>query len=208
MASTRGLVVDDHTYMRAAMVDCLQQAGLEPVLDADTLAAAREIAAGPPVGLVVLDLRLPDGSALEIIPTLRATGARVLCFTSADDGYSVRSAYAAGASGYLLKSAAHDTVTHAVREVLAGRVYADPTVAALLVQGVQEAPKGDGTPLTRREISVLELVAEGLSNPEIAERLAIAPLSVKSHLARIGRKLGVGDRTQMVTAAMRAEVLR
>lgn len=208
MASTGGLVVDDHTYMRAAMVACLQEAGLSPVLDTDSLAAARELATGTPLALVVLDLRLPDGSGLDVIPALRATGARVLCFTSADDGYSVRSAYAAGASGYLLKSATHDTVLHGVREVLAGRVYADPTVAALLVQGVQEAPRGDGTPLTRREISVLELVAEGKSNPEIAEQLGIAPLSVKSHLARIGRKLGVGDRTQMVTAAMRAEVLR
>lgn len=95
-----------------------------------------------------------------------------------------------------------------LREVLAGRVYADPTVALLLVQGVQEAPLTDGTPLTDREVGVLRLVAEGLTNVEIADRLSLAPLSVKSHLARIGRKLGTGDRTQMVAAAMRSDVLR
>lgn len=203
-----GLVVDDHTYMRSAMVGCLGGLGVDRVRDVATLADARAAVLTEPVDIIVLDLRLPDGSALEVIPTLRSSGARVLCFTSADDGYSVRSAYAAGASGYLLKSAPHDTVEQAVREVLAGRVYADPTVAMLLVQGVQEAPLGDGSPLTRREVAVLELVADGRSNPEIADELGIAPLSVKSHLARIGRKLGTGDRTQMVAAAMRAEVLR
>jgi DNA-binding NarL/FixJ family response regulator len=204
----KGLVVDDHTYMRSAMVACLTEIGVDSVREVATLADARGAVVAEPVDIIVLDLRLPDGSALEVIPTLRSSGARILVFTSADDSYSVRSAYAAGASGYLLKSAAHDTVEQAVREVLGGRVYADPTVAMLLVQGVQEAPLGDGSPLSRREIAVLELVAAGHSNPEIAAELGIAPLSVKSLLARIGRKLGTGDRTQMVAAAMRAEVLR
>lgn len=208
MAARGGLVVDDHTFMRASFRECLTQLGLEPVLEAASLAEARQVLQHHVPELAVVDLRLPDGLAFDLVGLLKRSGARVMTVTSADDGYSVRSAYAAGASGYLLKSASHSTVMTGLREVLAGHVYADPTVATLLVQGVQEAPLTDGTPLTDREVSVLRLVAEGLTNVEISERLGIAPLSVKSHLARIGRKLGTGDRTQMVAAAMRSEILR
>ena len=208
MTPIGGLVVDDHTFMRTSFRDCLGHLGLDPVLEASTLAEARQVLLHHVPRLAVVDLRLPDGLAFDLVAALKRAGSRVATVTSADDGYSVRSAYAAGASGYLLKSAPHDTVMVGLREVLAGRVYADPTVAMLLVQGVQEAPLTDGTPLTDREIAVLKLVADGLTNVEISDRLGIAALSVKSHLARIGRKLGTGDRTQMVAAAMRSDVLR
>lgn len=208
MTPTGGLVVDDHTFMRASFRGCLTDLGLDPVMEAASLAEARRVLSHSVPLLAVVDLRLADGLAFELVGTLKRLGSRVVTITSADDGYSVRSAYAAGASGYLLKSASHDTVMTGLREVLAGRVYADPTVALLLVQGVQEAPLTDGTPLTDREVAVLRLVADGLTNVEIGSRLGIAPLSVKSHLARIGRKLGTGDRTQMVAAAMRSDVLR
>lgn len=203
-----GLVVDDHTFMRASFRDCLVRLGLNPVHEAASLAEARDLLADVTPELAVVDLRLPDGMAYDLVTALKRAGTRVCTVTSADDGYSVRSAYAAGASGYLLKSASLETVMTGLREVMAGRVYADPTVAMLLVQGVQEAPLTDGTPLTERELGVLRLVADGLTNVEVAEKLGLAPLSVKSHLARIGRKLGTGDRTQMVAAAMRSDLLR
>lgn len=208
MPPTGGLVVDDHTFMRASFRECLTRLGLEPVQEAATLAAALQVLQHTIPQLAVVDLRLPDGMAFDLVATLRRAGSKVVTVTSADDGYSVRSAYAAGSSGYLLKSASVETVMAGLREVLQGRVYADPTVAMLLVQGVQEAPLSDGTPLTDREVSVLKLVADGLTNVEIGTELGIVPLSVKSHLARIGRKLGTGDRTQMVAAAMRSDLLR
>lgn len=208
MTPIGGLVVDDHTFMRASFRECLTRLGLDPVHEVATLAGARQVLQHTVPELAVVDLRLPDGLAFDLVTALKRAGSRVVTVTSADDGYSVRSAYAAGSSGYLLKSASQETVMTGMREVLAGRVYADPTVAMLLVQGVQEAPLTDGTPLTDREIAVLKLVADGLTNVEISAQLGIAALSVKSHLARIGRKLGTGDRTQMVAAAMRSEVLR
>ena len=87
--------------------------------------------------MAVVDLRLGDGTARSSCPDLKAMGTRVLVFTSADDAYSVRAAYAAGASGYVLKSADHAMVLRAVQDVLAGRVHVDPSVAGLLVAGVQ-----------------------------------------------------------------------
>jgi DNA-binding NarL/FixJ family response regulator len=87
-------------------------------------------------------------------------------------------------------------------------IHVDSSVAALLVAGVQGAPKGGGAQLTVREIDVLKLAADGLSNNQIADRLAVTALAAKGHFVRIGRKLSAHDRTQMVAEAMRADLLR
>jgi DNA-binding NarL/FixJ family response regulator len=208
MEPSGGIVVDDHTFMRQAVRECLAELGIEPVREASSLSDGRVLVAEFTPRIAVLDLRLDDGSSLELVSTLKNAGSRVMVLSSADDGYSVRSAYAAGALGYLMKSAPSETVMHGLREVLAGRIYADPSVAMLLVQGVQVETPPEATALTEREIAVLRLVAAGRSNAEIGEELDIPALSVKSHLNRIGRKLGTGDRTEMVAAAMRADVLR
>ena len=208
MQPAGGLVIDDHTFMRSAMRDCLTQLGVAPIREASSLTDGRVLVAESTPQIAVLDLRLDDGTSLELVSQLKSDGARVMVMSSADDGYSVRSAYAAGASGYLMKSAPVETVMHGLREVLAGRIYADPSVAMLLVQGVQVEAPTESTALSSREIDVLRLVADGCSNAEIGEQLDIPPLSVKSHLSRIGRKLGASDRTQMVAAAMRADLLR
>jgi two-component system nitrate/nitrite response regulator NarL len=205
----RGLVVDAHTYMRRAVRDCLTEVGATDVAECDDLAGARaEVQRHGAPELVVLDLRLSDGSGLDLLSELTAVGSKAVVFTSANDGYSVRSAYAAGACGYVLKSAPHATVIDALRRVLADEVHVDPTIAGLLVAGVQHAPHGGGQPLTSRELDVLRLAAEGMSNNEIADQLALTALAVKGHLVRIGRKLGANDRTHMVAEAMRADLLR
>ncbi|GAB3280683.1 regulatory protein, luxR family [Saccharopolyspora kobensis] len=100
-------------------------------------------------------------------------------------------------------------VTDGVRRVLDGGVYADPSVAPVLAAGTR-VPGTDNTPreLSGREVEVLQLVADGRSNKEIGEALNLSALTVKSHLSRIGRKLGTGDRAQMVALAMRAGVIR
>jgi DNA-binding NarL/FixJ family response regulator len=119
----------------------------------------------------------------------------------------VRTAYAAGAAGYLLKSSDHDAVVQALRDVLSGRVHVDPAVAGLLVAGVQSAPASAGKELSSRELSILWLASEGLSNAAIGEQLGITALAVKGHFVRMGRKLGATDRTAMVAEAMRAGLL-
>ena len=115
----------------------------------------------------------------------------------------------AGAQGYLLKSASPSVVSDGVRRVLDGGVYADPSVASLLAAGLRGGPSESGVAdLSAREIEVLRLVADGKSNKQIGETLSLSALTVKSHLARIARKLGTGDRAEMVALVMRAGIIR
>ena len=206
------LVVDDHPLLREAIAARLRSMGAGTVHEAASVAEARARAqANGPCDLAILDLGLPDGSGLDLVTELRVAraGTGSWCSPSSDDPYAVRSAFQAGAQAYLLKSASPAVVTDGVKRVLDGGVYADPTVAPLLATGTR-VPGTDNTPreLSAREVEVLQLVADGQSNKEIGEALSLSALTVKSHLSRIGRKLGTGDRAQMVALAMRAGVIR
>ena len=205
------LVVDDHPLLREAIATRLSQMGAGTVHEAATVAEARARAlASGPCDLAILDLGLPDGSGLDLVGELRSLGwPRIVVLASSDDPFAVRSAFQAGAQAYLLKSASPSIVTDGVRRVLDGGVYADPNVAPMLAAGTR-VPGTDNTPreLSAREVEVLQLVADGRSNKEIGEALNLSALTVKSHLSRIGRKLGTGDRAQMVALAMRAGVIR
>jgi len=201
------LVVDDHALLREAVVSRLVTMGAGTVHEAASVAEARARAliCGP-CDLAILDLTLPDGSGLDLVGELRAQGwPRIVVLASSDDPNSVRAAFQTGAQAYLLKSASPAVVTDGVRRVLDGGVYADPKLAS----GTRVA-ETDNNPrdLSAREVEVLQLVADGQSNEEIGKALCLSALTVKSHLSRIGRKLGTGDRALMVALAMRAGVIR
>jgi DNA-binding NarL/FixJ family response regulator len=205
------MVVDDHPLLRESMVARLRAMGAAEVVEAASIAEARARAnAIGPCDLCILDLGLPDGNGLDLLGELRAEGwTRLVVLSAADDPYSVRAAFVAGAQGYLLKSASPAVVSDGVRRVLDGGVYADPSVASLLAAGLRGGPADSGvSDLSAREIEVLRLVADGKSNKEIGEALNLSALTVKSHLARIARKLGTGDRAEMVALVMRAGVIR
>lgn len=206
------MVVDDHPLVRESMVNRLRVMGAREVVEAATIGEARARAnVSGPRELCVLDLGLPDGSGLDLLADLRAAGwQRLVVLSAADDPYSVRAAFVAGAQGYLLKSASPVVVADGVRRVLDGGVYADPSVASLLAAGLRgNGPVETGvSELSGREIEVLRLVADGQSNKQIGDELGLSALTVKSHLARIARKLGTGDRAEMVALAMRAGVIR
>jgi DNA-binding NarL/FixJ family response regulator len=204
------MVVDDHPLVRESMVTRLRAMGARDVIEAASIAEARARAASGARDVCVLDLGLPDGSGLELLADLRSAGwTKLIVLSAADDPYSVRSAFVAGAQGYLLKSASPHVVVDGVRRVLDGGVYADPSVASLLAAGLRGGPVGEGiNELSGREVEVLKLVADGQSNKQIGELLGLSALTVKSHLARIARKLGTGDRAEMVALAMRAGVIR
>ena len=207
----RALVVDDHPLLREPIVSRLRAMGATEVYEAASVAEARARAnATGPCELCILDLGLPDGNGLDLLAELRAAGwTRLLVLSAADDPYSVHAAFGAGANGYLLKSASPAVVSDGVRRVLDGGIYADPSVASLLAAGLRGGPSEGGvSDLSAREIEVLRLVAEGMSNKAIGEALNLSPLTVKSHLARIARKLGTGDRESMITACFRAGILR
>lgn len=213
-SETRGfsaMVVDDHPLVRESMVSRLRAMGAREVAEAASAGEARARAhASGPRELCVLDLGLPDGSGLDLLAELRSAGwQRLVVLSAADDPYTVRAAFVAGAQGYLLKSASPLVVADGVRRVLDGAVYADPSVASLLAAGLRGGPVDSGVgDLSGREIEVLRLVSDGQSNKQIGEQLGLSALTVKSHLARIARKLGTGDRAEMVAMAMRGGVIR
>lgn len=205
------MVVDDHPLVREAMVNRLRSMGARTVIEAASAAEARARAhASTPCDLCVLDLGLPDGSGLDLLADLKAAGwPRLVVLSAADDPYSVRAAFVAGAQGYLLKSASAGTVDNGMRRVLDGGVYADPGVASMLAAGLRGTSVSSGVAeMSGREVEVLRLVSEGRSNKEVGDVLGLSALTVKSHLARIARKLGTGDRAEMVAMAMRAGVIR
>ena len=206
------LVVDDHPLVREAIAGRLRSVGARDVVEAASYAEARARARSMPSDLAIIDLRLPDGSGLELLAELRGAGwTQLIVLSVADDPYSVRAAFVAGAQGYLLKSAGAGTLTDGLRRVLDGGVYADPSVASVLALGIRGAVgSGEGLSgeLSAREVEVLRLVADGRSNKEIGNKLSLSALTVKSHLAHIARKLGTGDRAGSVAVAMRASVFR
>ncbi len=210
-AGFTAMVVDDHPLVRESMVARLTAMGAREIVEAASCAEARARArASGPRDLCVVDVGLPDGSGLDLLAELRSAGwPRLVVLSAADDPYSVRAAFVAGAQGYLLKSASPVVVADGVRRVLDGGVYADPSVASLLAAGLRNGPTNEGVgELSGREVEVLRLVADGRSNKEIGDELGLSALTVKSHLARIARKLGTGDRAEMVALAMRAGVIR
>ena len=205
------MVVDDHPLVRESMVARLRAMGAREVAEAATAGEARARAhASGPRELCLLDLGLPDASGLDLLSDLRSAGwPRLVVLSAADDPYSVRAAFVAGAQGYLLKSASGSVVVDGVRRVLDGGVYADPAVASLLAAGLRGGPADSGVAeLSGREIEVLRQVSDGRSNKQIGDELGLSALTVKSHLARIARKLGTGDRAEMVAMAMRGGVIR
>ena len=205
------MVVDDHPLVRESMVARLRLMGAREVVEAATVGEARARASlSGPRELCVLDLGLPDGSGLDLLADLRAAGwQQLVVLSAADDPYSVRAAFMAGAQGYLLKSASARILADGLQKVLDGGVYADPSVASLLAAGLRTGPTDTGvSELSGREIEVLRLVSDGQANKQIGERLGLSALTVKSHLARIARKVGTGDRAEMVAMAMRAGVIR
>ncbi len=211
-APIRVLVVDDHELVRAGLRAMLSaHSDIEIVAEAGTGAQALGMARAHRPDVVLLDARLPDIGGAEVCRRLRQNhpATVVAMLTTYSDDELVRDCVRAGAQGYLLKSASPIVVADGVRRVLDGGVYADPSVASLLAAGLRGGPSESGVAdLSAREIEVLRLVADGKSNKQIGETLSLSALTVKSHLARISRKLGTGDRAEMVALAMRSGVIR
>ena len=203
----RVLVADDHAVVRAGIVALLSaEPGIEVVGEAVDGEQAVELALALRPHLVVMDVRMPrlTGDAATARIRQQADEVRVLVLTTYESDASILSAIEAGASGYLLKAAPADELIAGVRSIAAGEVALTPAIAAQLVARVREpAP----AVLTPRETEVLRLVAAGLSNRAIGERLFVGEATVKTHLLRAFEKLGVNDRTRAVTLAMERGLL-
>jgi two-component system, NarL family, response regulator NreC len=205
-APIRVLIVDDHAVVRTGIKLMLAaEPDIEPVAEAGTRREAIFAARSAKPDVILLDVVMPDGSGLESIPQLlhEQPEAKVLVLSMQDDPRYVREAFAAGASGYVLKEAADTEVVAAVREVAGGGRYVNPELGARLVAADAEAAKlADEDPLSDREREVLRLLALGHTNQEIAKQLYISVRTAETHRAHIMQKLRLQTRADLVAYAL------
>jgi DNA-binding NarL/FixJ family response regulator len=206
--SVEVLLVDDQELVRTGLRSILDRHDdIEVVGEADDGERAVEASARLRPDLVVMDIRMPGMDGLEATRRLVSQAGhapRVLVLTTFDLDEYVYEALRAGASGFMLKGAPADQLVHAVRVVADGEALISPSVTRRLLDEFAGRPRVDAAPpaaleeLTARERDVLDLMAKGLSNPEISEELVVTPATVKTHVAHILMKLGVRDRVQAV----------
>ncbi len=191
----RLMLVDDHPIVREGLRAYLaQQAGLNVVAEAGSIAGALEQLKEAKPDLILLDVRLEGENGLTLLAELRRRESlvRVLLLTSFLDEDYLREALRLGASGYLLKRAGQGALVDGIRSALRGERALDPAAAALL-PGLPDDPLQQLTP---RELEVLTLLAEGLSNKALAKRLNVGEKTVKTHVSSLLAKLSLKDRTQ------------
>ncbi|MFD7426236.1 response regulator [Streptomyces sp. NPDC059818] len=210
---TRVLVVDDQFLIRAGLVGLLRAApGIEVVGEAADGAEAVEQAAATCPDVVLMDIRMPGISGITATERIlaEADGAgpppRILVLTTFDLDEYVYAALRAGASGFLLKDAGPERLLAAVAAVAGGDTLIAPSVTRRLIEALAPQcrtaePPADLTALTAREVEVLRLIAQGLSNTDIADHLFISEATVKTHLNRTMSKLDLGSRAQAVVLA-------
>jgi DNA-binding NarL/FixJ family response regulator len=195
----RVLVADDHPVVRAGLASVLvQQQGLELVAEAEDGARAVALYRERRPDVCLMDLRMPVMDGVEAIRTIitESPAARILALTTYEGDADIRRALEAGARGYLLKDMLLTDVVWAVREVYSGKRVIPSAVAARLAEFPVRSD------LTEREAEVLELVAKGLSNKDVARVIGRTDETVKIHLKNVFAKLDVADRTEAVTVAI------
>ena len=208
----RVVLCDDHGVVRSGLRRILDaEDDLEVVGESGTVREAVTLAASLLPDVFVMDLGLPDGSGIdataEVVRVSPTT--RVLVLTVHDDIAYLRRAFEAGAVGYLVKEAADIELVQAVRQVASGKQYVHPTLGAALL--APDAPParlgGPGGDLSDRELEVLKMMALGLTNTEIGQRLFVSVRTVETHRSHIHQKLNVRNRAELVRRAKEAGLL-
>jgi len=204
----RVFLLDDHEVVRAGLKTFLESSGDIEVVGESALAS--EAAARIPAlrtNVAILDARLPDGSGIEVCRIVRAVdpSIRALILTSYDDDEALFAAIMAGASGYILKEATGQDLIGAVHHVAAGHSLIDPVLTERVLDRVRNGPEKapELADLTEQELKLLELVAEGLTNRQIGERMFLAEKTVKNYVSTMLGKLGLERRTQAAVLASR-----
>jgi DNA-binding NarL/FixJ family response regulator len=208
----RVLLGDDHTLVREGLRRYIESTdGIEVVGEASTGAEMVALAKETDPDIVVLDIRMPvmDGIEAARLISEQVPGTRVVMLTAYDDRHFVVEAVRAGAKGYVLKSKDAEHLLQAVRLVHDGHMVIDPELVVALADELAVAKDRDvgAETLTEREVEVLQLLAFGYTNRDIAGRLFISPDTVKTHLEHIYQKLGANDRTAAVAEAMRRRLI-
>jgi two-component system response regulator DevR len=202
----RVFLLDDHEIVRRGLKDLLELEGDIQVVGESALAeeAERRIPALRP-HVAVLDARLPDGSGVDVCREIRSRDPNiaVLILTSYDDEEALFAAIMAGAAGYLLKQIRGNDLVDAVRRVAAGQSMLDPAVTQRVLTRLREGSKEDKAlaPLTDQERKILDHIAEGMTNRQIAEAMFLAEKTVKNYVSSLLAKLGMQSRTQAAVFA-------
>jgi DNA-binding NarL/FixJ family response regulator len=204
----RVFLLDDHEVVRRGLADLLQAEGdIEVVGESGSaVEATHRIPAHRP-DVMILDARLPDGNGIDVCRDVRAVDPTIkgLILTSYEDDEALFAAIMAGAAGYVLKQIRGTDLVDAVRRVAAGQSLLDPAVTAQVLERIRtgiEEPK-ELKALTDQERRILEYIAEGLTNHEIAQRMFLADKTVKNYVSSVLAKLGLERRTQAAVLATR-----
>ena len=204
----RILIADDHAIVREGQRALIEtEPGMQLVGEAENGVEAVHMARTLQPDVILIDLRMPRKGGLQAIGEIRAQNAdaRILVLTSFSEDETVYAAIKAGALGYLLKDASPQEILRAIREVYRGEPSMPPLIAHKLMSELQRTSDLPLTkdPLTGRELEILKVVAQGLPNQEIAERLVISERTVRTHVSNILAKLHLANRTQAALYALR-----
>ena len=205
----RVLVVDDHALHRDGIRQILgQQPDIQVAGEAESAELALVLVNQLHPSVVLMDIRLPGMNGIDATRRIRRDhpGTRVLVVSAYDDEEYIRGALEAGASGHLSKAAPGRQLIEAVRAVAAGGTVIESAVLSHLLAGTSSGPL-PAARLTERELAVLELLAHGLHNKQVATRLGISRRTVERHCDNIYDKLGVGSRTEAVVQAISAKLV-
>ena len=189
------MIVDDHEVVRRGIAEVIDRAdGMTVVAEAGTVAEGVRRATLVRPQVMLVDLQLPDGTGIDILEGVRSAlpDTRAIILTSFDDDDSLAAALEAGAAAYVLKTVRGAEIADVVRSVAAGRTLLDERTVTRRRAG-HDDPTADLTPSERK---VLDLIGEGMSNREIAERLGVAEKTVKNHITSLLSKMGLQRRTQ------------
>ncbi len=205
----RVFLLDDHEVVRAGLKHLLESSGdIEVVGEAGTAEAAISRIPALMPDVAVLDARLPDGSGIDVCRQVRSSRpeTKAIILTSYDDDEALFSAIMAGAAGYVLKQVNGQDLVNAVRHVAGGGSLLDPSVTAKVMERLREGVPGEPEELkslTPQERRILELVAQGLTNRQIGDRLFLAEKTIKNYMSNVLSKLGFESRTQAAIFATR-----
>jgi len=204
----RIFLVDDHEVVRRGVRDMLEvEDDFEVVGEAGSVEEALQRVAATRPDVAVLDVRLPDGSGVELCRELRSAYPDIVCLmlTSYDDDEALFEAIVAGASGYVLKQVKGSDIVTAIRQVGAGRSLLDPALTARVMErlrvGTTEDPRLAG--LSAQERRVLDLLADGLTNRQIAAEMFLAEKTIKNYVSNLLAKMGMSRRTEAAVYAAR-----
>lgn len=210
----RLLIADDHAIVREGLRALLAtESDLEVVGEAANGVEAVDQARTLQPDVILLDMVMPRQDGLGAITDIMRENskARILVLTSFAEDEKVFPAIKAGALGYLLKDSSPQELLHAIRHVYQGEVSLHPTIARKLIRELNAPPPGlkpTPDPLTEREVEVLRLVAQGLSNDDIAEKLVVSERTVRTHVSNILDKLHLANRTQATLYALREGIAK